>query len=113
MVAQAPDAGDIVWLNFTPQSGKEQAGKRPALVLSPRAYNEKTGLMIACPITSKSKGYVFEVALPDGLAVSGVVLSDHVKSLDWFSRGATIVGQTPDETLKDVKAKIKTLLKII
>jgi mRNA interferase MazF len=112
MVTRAPDAGEIVWLNFTPQSGREQAGKRPALVLSPRAYNEKAGLMVVCPITSRSKGYVFEVELPDGLAVSGVILSDHVKSIDWNSRGAVLAGNVPPETLKHVQAKIKALLMI-
>lgn len=105
-----PEAGDIVWLNFTPQSGREQAGKRPALVLTPRSYNEKIGLMVVCPITSKSKGYVFEVVLPDGLAVSGVVLSDHLKSVDWHSRGATIADRVPSDTLKHVRAKIRALL---
>jgi len=112
MVIDAPDVGDIVWVNFTPQSGKEQAGQRPALVLSPRSYNTKSGLMIVCPITSKSKGYVFEVALPDGLAVNGVVLADHVKSIDWTSRSANIVGQVSDEVLIHVRAKIKALLLI-
>lgn len=82
-MTQTPDAGDIVWIDFTPQIGREQAGRRPALVLSPRLYNEKVGLMIVCPITSKSKGYPFEVVLPSGLAIIGAVLSDHVKSLDW------------------------------
>lgn len=112
MVTDVPDAGDIVWVDFTPQSGREQAGKRPALVLSPRSYNDKTGLMIACPITSRATGYVFEVLLPGGLPVSGVVLSDHVKSLDWKSRGANVVGQAPKEIVKDVLAKIKALLYI-
>ena len=111
-MSTVPGAGDIVWLNFTPQSGKEQAGKRPGLVLSSRTYNDKVGLMVVCPITSKTKGYVFEVVLPDGLAVSGAVLSDHVKSVDWRARGASIVDTVPSETLKDVLAKIKALLAI-
>lgn len=111
-MTDVPDAGDIVWLNFTPQSGKEQAGRRPALVLSPQAYNDKVGLMVVCPITSKSKGYVFEVALPEGSPVSGVILSDHVKSVDWKSRGAVIAGRAPNECRQHVQAMLKTLLLI-
>jgi mRNA interferase MazF len=110
VVTPAPDAGDIVWIDFSPQTGREQAGRRPALVLSPQLYNEKVGLMIVCPITSKSKGYPFEVPLPEGLAVSGAVLSDHVKSLDWKVRGASVVDQVPRDTLKQVLAKLKALL---
>ena len=112
MVSGVPDAGDIVWVNFTPQAGKEQAGQRPALVLSPRSYNEKVGLMVACPITSKSKGYPFEVALPAGLPVAGVILADQMKSLDWTTLGASVAGQASNETLKDVQAKVKALLQI-
>ena len=112
MVEPAPSAGDIIWINFTPQSGREQAGKRPALVLSPRSYNEKVGLMVVCPITTNSKGYVFEVALPDGLAVNGVVLADHVKSVDWRPRGATVADRAPLAVLDHVRAKIKALLTI-
>jgi len=112
MVTSAPDAGDIVWMNFTPKSGKEQDGKRPALVISPKSYNQRIGLMVVCPITSKSKGYVFEVALPEGSPVKGVVLSDHVKSVDWTSRGAEAVGRVPADTLQHVQAKIKALLNI-
>lgn len=108
----APDAGDIVWVDFTPQTGKEGSGKRPALVLTPHAYNEKVGLMIACPITSKIKGYPFEIVLPNGLAVSGAVLSDQVKSLDYRSRGTTIVGRVPSDVMAEVRAKLKALLEI-
>src|SRR5580692_1036593 len=86
--AYVPDAGDLIWLSFSPQAGREQAGRRPALVLSPRGYNERAGLCAVCPVTSRAKGYPFEVALPDGLAVAGVVLSDHVKSADWQVRDA-------------------------
>ena len=104
VVSGAPEAGDIVWLNFTPQAGREQTGKRPALVLSPRSYNEKVGLMVACPITSKSKGYPFEVAMPGGLPIAGVILSDQVKSLDWKTRGASVAGQVPgvENLIRDV-----------
>jgi mRNA interferase MazF len=76
-----PERGDVVWLTFNPRSGHEQAGRRPALVLSPRSYNGKLGLPLLCPITNQVKGYPFEVALPDRLAVSGVVLTHQVKSL--------------------------------
>src|SRR5437762_13948374 len=81
--AYVPERGDAVWLTLDPQAGHEQAGRRPALVLSPAAYNGRVGLALCCPITNQAKGYPFEVALPDGLAVSGVVLADQVKSLDW------------------------------
>ena len=89
-----PKRSDIVWLTFTPQAGHEQAGHRPALVLSPERYNRKVGLALACPITSQVKGYPFEVPIPPGLEVSGVVLADQVKSLDWKARKAS--GQRPD-----------------
>ena len=82
-----PRRGDIVWLSFTPQAGHEQAGRRPALVLSPSAYNRKVGLALFCPVTSRVKGYPFEVTVPKGLSVAGVVLADQVKSLDWQAPG--------------------------
>ena len=82
----SPERGDIVWLNFTPQAGHEQAGHRPALVLSPGGYNRATGLMLCCPMTTQIKGYPFEVQLPTGLPVSGEILSDQVRSLDWQAR---------------------------
>lgn len=78
-----PDAGDFVWLTFDPQAGREQAGRRPALVLSPRAYNETAGLAVVCPITNQVKGYPFEVPVPSGQGPTGVILADHVKSVDW------------------------------
>jgi mRNA interferase MazF len=106
----APNCGNIIWLNFTPQAGREQARKRPALVISPGAYKEKVGLLIAYPITSKSKGYPFEVPLPPGLAVEGVILSDHVKSVDWRARQASIAGQVPPSILEEVRAKLSALL---
>jgi mRNA interferase MazF len=104
-----PDRGDVIWLDFTPQAGREQAGHRPALVLSPREYNRKTGLAVMCPITSHAKGYPFEVALTAG-SVQGVVLSDHVKNLDWRERKATYKGKAPAIVLKDVMGKISALL---
>jgi mRNA interferase MazF len=95
---------------FDPQAGREQAGRRPALVLSPFLYNSRSGLALVCPITSKVKGHSFEVALPAGLAVAGVVLADHVKSLDWKARRATRAGRVPEEVLGDVLAKLTALL---
>ncbi|MCM3593637.1 endoribonuclease MazF [Brevibacillus borstelensis] len=111
MVEQyAPDRGDIIWLQFNPQSGHEQSGKRPALVLSPKIYNEKVGLALLCPITSKKKGYPFEVELPAGLEVSGVILSDQIKSLDWRAREATFICKASPEALQSVLQKVNLLL---
>lgn len=106
----APDTGDLIWLSFTPHAGREQAGRRPGLVLSPRAYNGKVGLCLVCPVTNHAKGYAFEVALPDGLPVQGVVLADHVKSADWQDRGCEYIGVVPPEVLDEVRAKLKPLL---
>jgi mRNA interferase MazF len=108
--ADIPDTGDLIWLSFTPHAGREQAGRRPGLVLSPRAYNGKVGLCLVCPVTAHAKGYAFEVALPDGLPVQGVVLADHVKSADWQDRGSEHIGQAPPEVLDEVRAKLKPLL---
>ena len=105
-----PDRGDLVWLEFDPQTGHEQAGRRPALILSPKAYNQATGLALACPVTSKVKGYPFEILLPTGLKVAGVVLSDQMKSLDWRARKAAFAGRAPTEIVADVLAKLETLL---
>jgi mRNA interferase MazF len=105
-----PDRGDIVWLNFSPQTGREQAGRRPALVLSPQAYNGKVGLLIACPITSQAKGYPFEVSIPDGLSIRGVILSDQIKSLDWRRREIEFIAQLPTSTTNQVILKLETLI---
>ncbi len=105
-----PQRGDIVWLSFHPQPGHEQAGRRPALVLSPAVYNAKVGLALFCPITSRVKGYPFEVVIPSGLAVSGVVLSDQVKSLDWRARRAEFTDQLPEVHVLEVLDKLGTLL---
>ena len=102
--------GDAVWSNFNPQTGHEQAGHRPEVVLSPEAYNTKTGLAIFCPITNQVKGYPFEVALPAGLKVSGVVLSDQLKSLDWRARNVTLICPLPVATMDLVLQKANTLL---
>jgi mRNA interferase MazF len=110
--AFVPDRGDVVWLAFTPQAGREQAGRRPAVVLTPRRYNDKVGLAICCPITSQVKGYPFEVALPAGLPASGVILADQVKILDWRSRRATLIARLPDDALSDLLRKLGALLQI-
>ncbi|MBU1694604.1 MAG: endoribonuclease MazF [Verrucomicrobia bacterium] len=105
----APERGDIVWLQFSPQSGHEQAGHRPALVISPREYNRRVGLALFCPITSRSKGYPFEVALKAG-TVQGVVLADQVKSLDWQARKARLAGRVSHEAMEEVRARLHTLI---
>jgi mRNA interferase MazF len=109
MAKYIPDRGDIIWLNFTPQSGHEHAGKRPALVISPKEYNKKVGLMIACPITSKVKGYPFEVELSNK-KIKGVVLSDQVKSFDWRSRNASLIDKASADILRSVLDKLLVLL---
>jgi mRNA interferase MazF len=105
-----PNTGDLIWLTFDPQAGREQAGRRPALVLSPAVYNEKTDLALVCPISSRVKGYPFEVPLPEGLPISGVVLSDHLKSLDWKQRKAEFVARVPAEVVSDMVARLAPLL---
>ena len=112
MVARryVPDTGHIVWLRFSPQAGREQAGRRPALVLSPQSYNEKTGLALFCPITSKVKGYPFEVMMPAAGAVTGVVLADQIRSLDWRSRGASFEVEAPPHLVTEVRDKLAVLL---
>lgn len=105
-----PDAGDIVKISFDPQAGREQAGRRPALVLSPRQYNQLARLCVLCPITNQEKGYPFEVAIPQNQHVTGVVLADQVKSMSWQERHAEFVCQAPDGVATHAKAKIKALL---
>jgi mRNA interferase MazF len=105
-----PDRGDVVWLNFTPQAGHEHAGHRPALVVSPASYNGRTGLMLCCPITTRVKGYPFEVALDPGAGTAGVVLSDQVKSLDWRARKATRKGRASQPVTEQALARIRALL---
>ena len=109
--AYAPDVGDVVWLEFDPQAGHEQAGRRPALVMSPALYNGKTGLMICCPLSTRIKGYPFEVPTQVG-GQEGVVLSDQVKSLDWKVRRAKKKGAVPETVVLAVRARIKALLAI-
>jgi mRNA interferase MazF len=109
-MSYVPRRGDLVWLNFDPQAGHEQAGRRPAFVLSPETYHRKTSLCLACPVTSKVKGYPFEVALPDGLPVSGVILADQVKSLDWKVRKAEFAAAAGEDVTHDVLALILPLM---
>jgi mRNA interferase MazF len=105
-----PRRGDLVWLSFDPQAGHEQAGHRPAFVLSPEAYHRKTSLLLACPVTSKVKGYPFEVALPAGLPVGGVILADQIKSLDWKAREAGFIARTPASVIEEVISLVLPLL---
>ena len=105
-----PKRGEVVWLQFDPQAGHEQAGRRPAVIVSPREYNAKTGLALCCPITSRIKGYPFEVALSEDREVSGVILADQVKSLDWRARRARKLWTLPEEALQELLAKIRVLV---
>ncbi len=108
--ARAPDRGDVVWITLAPQAGHEQAGRRPAVVLSPAAYNGKVGLALTCPITSQVKGYPFEVSLPVGLPVTGIVLSDQVKSVDWRARRAEWICSLSQSAVAEILQKLSTLL---
>lgn len=105
-----PRRGDAVWITLNLQAGHERTGRRPALVLSPRSYNGKTGLAILCPVTSQIKGYPFEVLIPEGLPVTGAILSDRVKSLDWRARNTELICALPGETVSEVLQKLGTLL---
>ena len=105
-----PDRGDAIWITLNPQAGHEQAGRRPAVVLSPRAYNGKVGLVILCPVTSQIKGYPFEAMIPDGLKITGAILSDQVKSLDWRARNAEFICTLPEPTIDEVLQKLGALL---
>jgi mRNA interferase MazF len=107
---QVPDRGDLVYVNFTPRSGHEQAGRRPGIVLSPKPFNQKTGFAVLCPITRQKKGYPFEVELQPGLAIEGVILADQLKSLDWRARQLQIVGRVPDEIVLKCLELIHTFL---
>jgi len=105
-----PDRGEAVWINFDPQAGHEQSGRRPAFVLSPKAYNDRVGLVLLCPVTHQIKGYPFEVAIPNGLKIKGVILSDHIKNLDWKVREAEFICKLPVETMRAVLEKLKLLI---
>ena len=106
----APERGDLVWVDFDPQSGREQAGRRSALVLTPARYNSVVGLLIACPVTKHAKGYPFESLLPAELPVHGAVLADHVRSLDWRARRAEFICKAPTEVVDHVTAKVQALI---
>ena len=110
MAAYVPEAGDLVWLTFDPQAGREQAGRRPALVVSPASYNRKTGLALLCPVTCRVKKYPFEVPLPVDLAVGGVVLADQIKSIDWTERRAEFIVGAGREFLEEVLSRLAPLL---
>jgi mRNA interferase MazF len=110
MADYIPDCGDVVWITLNPQAGHEQAGRRPALVLSPASYNRKVNLAILCPVTSQIKGYPFEVIIPDGLQINGAILSDQVKSLDWKVRQAEFICKVPLNVISEVSQKIYTIL---
>ena len=105
-----PKRGDLVWMSFNPRVGHEQSGRRPAVILSPISYNRKVGLAIVCPITSQVKGYPFEVVIPNDNDISGVILCDQVRSVDWRERQAEFAGVLPKETLKEIFKKHETRL---
>jgi mRNA interferase MazF len=108
--AYVPRCGDVVWITLNPQAGREETGRRPAVVISPQSYNGKVGLAIFCPITSQIKGYPFEVLIPARLPVAGAILSDQVKSLDWRARNAELICTLPTETISEALQKLATLL---
>ena len=105
-----PKRGDVVWITLNPHEGHEQSGRRPAVAISPQSYNSKVGLAIFCPITSQVKGYPFEVLLPPGLPVAGVILSDQVKSLDWHARNAELICTLTEEAISEIIQKLSVLL---
>lgn len=107
-----PHRGDVVWIDMQPQASHEQCGRRPAIVLSPKSYNGKVGLALLCPITNQVKGYPFEVMIPSGLKVTGVVLADQVKSLDWKIRNAEFCDKLPDAVVLEILKKLETLLSV-
>jgi len=106
-----PKRGDVVWISLVPQAGHEPSGRRLAVVLSPEAYNARVGLALFCPVTSQVKGYPWEVRIPDGLPVSGVVLADQVKNLDWRSRRAEFLCALPESAVAEILGKLGVLLR--
>ncbi|HEX6143778.1 MAG TPA: type II toxin-antitoxin system PemK/MazF family toxin [Geminicoccaceae bacterium] len=107
---EAPERGDLAWLSFTPHAGREQAGRRPALILSPKSYNRRIGLALACPITSRIKGYPFEVIISGVAGLEGVVLADHVRSVDWRARRVDPIARAPEVLVSEVLARLCPLL---
>lgn len=108
-MAWSPERGDIVWVNLDPTEGHEEAGRRPALVLSPSGYNRRVGMAVMCPITNRVKGYPFEVPVAEGLPVAGVVLADQVRCMDWRARGSELVCAAPAECVDAASALLSTL----
>ena len=111
-MAYVPERGDVVWIHLDPQAGREQAGHRPALVLSSRAFNRSLNVIFCCPITRRAKRFEFDVPLPKGLAVKGVILTHHLKALDWRERGARFMARVPDEVVEDVLVMLASILNI-
>ena len=111
MAKHYPERGDIVWVDMSPQAGHEQSGRRPAIVISPGRYNSKVGLAIVCPITNQAKGYPFEVAIPDGFKIKGVILADQMKSIDWTARNMELIFKIPESVVEEVQAKILTIIR--
>ena len=105
-----PDRGDAIWIDMDPSSGHEQSGRRPAVVLSRSIYNRSSGLMIVCPVTSRVKGYPYEVELPSGIRIHGVALSDQIKSFDYKARNAEFICILPDDTVQTILGKSRSLL---
>jgi mRNA interferase MazF len=110
VAAYQPDRGDFIFLNFTPQAGTEQAGRRPAIVLSPQRFNIGTGLLFACPITNQIKGSPFEVTVPRSAKLTGVILTDHLRSVDWIARNAEFHSKAPQEVLDEVLGRLEAIL---
>ena len=107
-----PDRGSLIWLHFSPQAGSEQAGRRPGIVLTTMAYHRRSRLAVVCPITSREKGWPMEVKLPPGLAIGGVVLVDHIRSVDREARKMEVVGIAPSEVLDEIDARLAPLLSL-
>jgi mRNA interferase MazF len=112
VAAYCPSSGDIIWLDFLQPVGNEQGGRRPALVLSPRPFNQLTGRCMACPITSHDRDWNLQVVIPEGREISGVVQSDQLRSASWEQRGSKFICRAPAAVLEDVRAKLKALLEI-
>jgi len=110
MAAYVPHRGDVVWINFDPQAGHEQGGRRPGIVLSPRSYNKPSGLALFCPVTSRAKKYPFEVPLPVDAPVAGVVLVDQLRNLDWRARQISFIGVLDEDTLVELMEKLRPLV---
>ena len=110
MAGWQPAWGDVVWMDFNPQRGREQAGTRPGLIVSNSSYNRRTGLALVCPITGRKKGYPFEVELPQGFSIQGVVLADQIRAVDWKARGLRFAAKCPPEAVSDVIARIRALM---